>query len=44
MAASDDPTVPRWWIVLFLVLALGLAAAGVLAAGGSLLGGVVVPP
>ncbi|WP_410765833.1 hypothetical protein [Haloferax sp. DFSO60] len=35
MAESDS--IPFWWIVLFLVLALGAGGAVVLAVGGSLI-------
>jgi hypothetical protein len=43
---ADSDTVPFWWLVLFLVLALGLGAATVLGVGGSLIAGVLVavPP
>jgi predicted secreted protein len=40
---ADSETVPFWWLVLFLLLALGLGAATVLGVGGSLLAGVVAP-
>ena len=36
MAAASD-SVSFWWIALFLLLALGIAAAGVYAVGGSLI-------
>lgn len=43
--AEPDPSIPLSWIVIFLLLALGLAAAGVLFVGGDLTGaGAVVPP
>ncbi len=45
MAASDS--VSFWWIVLFLLLALGIAVIGVYAVGGSLVdttAGVLLPP
>jgi len=43
--AEPDPSIPRSWIVLFLLLALGLGAAAVVFVGGSLTGtGVLVPP
>ena len=41
MAESDS--VPFWWLVLFLLLALGLGAATVLGVGGSLIAGVLAP-
>jgi hypothetical protein len=37
--AEPDPNVPLAWIVMFLLLTLGLAAAAILFVGGSLLGG-----
>ncbi|MFB6154846.1 MAG: hypothetical protein ABEJ22_03055 [Haloferacaceae archaeon] len=33
---ADEESVPRWWIVLFLLLALGGAAVVVYSVGGSL--------
>ena len=43
--AEPDPSIPLSWIAVFLLLALGLAAAGVLFVGGALTGaGVLVPP
>ena len=45
MAEADpDGSIPLSWIVVFLLLALGLAAAGVLFVGGDLTGGVHSPP
>jgi predicted secreted protein len=41
MAESDS--VPFWWLVLFLLLALGLGAATVLGVGGSIIAGVIAP-
>lgn len=35
---EPDPSIPLSWIVIFLLLTLGLAAAGVLFVGGSLIG------
>jgi hypothetical protein len=35
---ADDDSVPFWWIVLFLLVALGLAYAGILYVGGSVSG------
>ena len=36
MAETDSDSVPLWWVVLFLLLALGGAALAVQAVGGSL--------
>jgi hypothetical protein len=33
---ADEESVPIWWIVLFLLLALGGAAVAVYSVGGSL--------
>jgi hypothetical protein len=38
MSASDT-TVPRWWIILFLLLVLGAGALTVRLVGGSLVVG-----
>ena len=38
MAASDT-AVPRWWIILFLLLVLGAGAVTVRLVGGSLIVG-----
>ncbi|ODR79459.1 hypothetical protein BG842_05505 [Haladaptatus sp. W1] len=35
---ADGNSVPFWWIALFLLIALGLAYAGILYIGGSLSG------
>jgi predicted secreted protein len=40
---ADENSIPAWWIVLFLLLALGLGAAAVFAVGGSLLAGIALP-
>ncbi|WP_380674409.1 hypothetical protein [Salinigranum sp. GCM10025319] len=40
---ADSDTVPFWWVVLFVLLALGLGAATVLGVGGSLIAGLVAP-
>lgn len=40
---EDSDSIPAWWVVLFLLLALGLGAATVLGVGGSLIAGVVAP-
>jgi hypothetical protein len=40
---ADSETVPFWWLVVFLLLALGLGAAVVLGVGGSLVAGLVTP-
>jgi hypothetical protein len=37
--AEPDSNVPLSWIVMFLLLTLGLAAAAVLFVGGDLMGG-----
>lgn len=42
MAESDS--IPFWWIVLFLLLALGAGGAAVLAVGGSLVSGTIALP
>jgi len=36
--AETDSRVPFWWLILFIVLALGAGAATVLAVGGDLMG------
>jgi hypothetical protein len=41
---EPDPSIPLSWIVIFLLLALGLAAAGVLFVGGDLTGAGVLSP
>ena len=41
--AETDSRVPLWWLVLFVLLALGAGAAAIFAVGGSLLAGVVTP-
>jgi len=41
--AETNSRVPFWWLVLFLLLALGAGAAAVLAVGGSLLAGLALP-
>lgn len=46
MSASDqdaDSSVPLWWILIFLLLTLGLAAAAIQFIGGSLIAGALVP-
>jgi hypothetical protein len=40
---ADSDAVPFWWVVLFLLLALGLGAVTVLGVGGSLIAGLVTP-
>ncbi|WP_224270256.1 hypothetical protein [Haloprofundus salinisoli] len=42
---AEDETVPFWWVVLFLALALGAGAIAVTSVGGSLIDstGVVLP-
>ncbi|MFA1609388.1 hypothetical protein [Halobellus rubicundus] len=41
--AEKDSRVPFWWLVLFLLLALGAGAAAVFVVGGSLVAGTVGP-
>ncbi|WP_197409675.1 hypothetical protein [Haloferax profundi] len=41
---ADSESVPFWWIVLFLLLALGAGAVTVFALGGSLVSAVVALP
>ncbi|MFB6252501.1 MAG: hypothetical protein ABEI27_12605 [Halobellus sp.] len=41
--ADKNPGVPFWWVVVFLLLALGAGAATVFAVGGSLLPSTVGP-
>ncbi|CQR51308.1 hypothetical protein BN996_02682 [Haloferax massiliensis] len=41
---AESESVPFWWIVLFLVLALGSGAAVVFSVGGSLISGAAVLP
>lgn len=36
MGVSEDDSVPLWWVIVFLLLALGAGAAVVFAVGGSL--------
>ncbi|WP_299335745.1 hypothetical protein [Haloplanus sp.] len=40
---DESNSVPLWWVLLFLVLALGIGALVVSAVGGSLIASVVVP-
>jgi hypothetical protein len=43
---AENESIPFWWIALFVLLALGLGAAAVLAVGGSLIesgAGAIVP-
>lgn len=42
--ADVDSSVRLSWIVIFLLLTLGIGAATVLAVGGSLVAGAIVPP
>jgi predicted secreted protein len=44
MSDSESDAVPLWWVVLFIVLALGAGAATVLAVGGSLVANAVALP
>lgn len=41
--AETNSRVPFWWLVLFLLLALGAGAAAVFTVGGSLLAGFALP-
>ncbi|ELZ93279.1 MULTISPECIES: hypothetical protein [Haloferax] len=41
---AESESVPFWWIVLFLVLALGSGAAVVFSVGGSLISGTAALP
>jgi hypothetical protein len=45
MADPDDvdSSIPISWIVIFLLLVLGLGAATILAVGGNLIAGAVLP-
>ena len=40
---TNDSRVPFWWLVLFLLLALGAGVATVFAVGGDLMGTVLLP-
>ncbi|GAA0209929.1 MULTISPECIES: hypothetical protein [Halobaculum] len=37
MSEAGNDSVPIWWILVFIVLALGLGAIAVLSVGGSLI-------
>ncbi|WP_277553676.1 hypothetical protein [Halobaculum limi] len=37
MSQAGNESVPVWWILVFIVLALGLGAVAVLSVGGSLI-------
>lgn len=41
---AEDDTVPLWWVLVFLLLALGLGALAVSAVGGSLVSAAVFSP
>jgi hypothetical protein len=41
---ADSTSIPFWWVVLFVVMALGAGAAAVLAVGGSLVATVALLP
>jgi hypothetical protein len=41
--AETDSRVPFWWLVVFLLLALGAGAAAIFAVGGSLIAGIALP-
>jgi predicted secreted protein len=36
--ADSDTSVPFWWVVLFLLLALGAGAFAIVSSGGSIVG------
>jgi len=40
---DESNAVPLWWILVFLVLALGIGAYTVSAVGGSLIAGTALP-
>jgi len=40
---AESNAVPLWWILVFLVLALGLGAFAVSTVGGSLIAGAALP-
>lgn len=42
---ANDTSVPFWWVLLFVVLALGVGAGAILFVGGDLLGssGLLLP-
>ncbi|WP_200862284.1 hypothetical protein [Candidatus Halobonum tyrrellensis] len=37
MSQAESSSVPLWWILVFVVLALGLGALAVVSSGGSLI-------
>jgi F0F1-type ATP synthase assembly protein I len=39
----ENTSVSPWWVVLFLVMALGAGAVAILSSGGSLVTGTVLP-
>ncbi|WP_311170709.1 hypothetical protein [Halobellus ordinarius] len=41
--AAKDTRVPFWWLVLFLILAIGAGVGAVMAVGGDLMGSIVLP-
>jgi len=41
--AETNTRVPFWWLVLFLLLALGAGAVAIFTVGGSLIAGVALP-
>ncbi|WP_203229154.1 hypothetical protein [Halobellus captivus] len=41
--ANKDSRVPFWWLILFILLAIGAGVATVLAVGGELTGMAVLP-
>ncbi|WP_256474636.1 hypothetical protein [Haloplanus halophilus] len=40
---QESNAIPLWWVLLFLLLALGIGAFAVSAVGGSLIAGVALP-
>jgi hypothetical protein len=40
---EESNAVPLWWILVFLLLALGIGAFAVSSVGGSLIAGVALP-
>ncbi|MFC6787560.1 hypothetical protein ACFQFH_17390 [Halobaculum halobium] len=43
MSEAGSDSVPIWWILVFIVLALGLGAIAVLSVGGSLITPAALP-
>ena len=40
---AENDSVPLWWVLVFLLAALGVGAAAVFAVGGSLVAGLLLP-